>query len=100
MKQYFEEMIKESKQLTGDIINQMTQARIDKMPRLSITEDNVKPRSVYGTLMEVGDTVLYFVEDMGKSVHMRSVLLKEVDRLENDYTYVSMDGKCPRLKKK
>jgi len=99
MKQYFEEMIKASKPLTNDVINRMIQARMDKMPRLTIDENNVKPRSIYGTIMEVGDIVLYFIEDVGTAVHMRSVLLREIDKLNTEYKYISMDGKCPRLKK-
>lgn len=99
MKQYFEEMIKDSKPITQDVINRMTQARMDKLPRLVIDETNVKPRSSYGTIMEVGDIVLYFIEQTNDVLHIKSVLLKEIERLKDDYTYIVMDGKTPRFKK-
>ena len=98
MKKYFEEMIKQSTAITQDVINEMKQKRMDSMRRHDIDLDNVKPRSSFGTVINVGDKMLYFVDMTTGNAQMKSVLLREINNLDS-YTYVSMDNLCPVLKK-
>jgi len=99
MKQYFEEMLKESKPITQDVINQMKQDRINKLPIHMVDNlEKIKPKSSFGTPINVGDIVLYFgITENGNNV-IKSILLKELDKL-NGYKYLSSDNKLPIFEK-
>jgi hypothetical protein len=103
MREHFELQLKESGKLTDDSINRMKQARIDKLPRHLMDDDNyITPKSSFGTVFQKGDIVLYFLEEeqMGSDVNvsMKTILLRELNTI-SDYQFISMDNKIPRVKK-
>jgi len=98
MKQYFEEMINQSNPVTEDTINRMKQKRMDNMRRLDIEHDNIKPTTSFGTIINIGDMMLYFVDMTTGNAQMKSLVLREINKLDV-YTYMSMDNLCPVLKK-
>jgi hypothetical protein len=95
MKKYFEEMLKQVKPVTQDDINRMKQGIIDKTRSRDIDNfGDIKPNSSFGTIIEIGDIVLYFLES--KTMHVKTVLLRELDKL-NSYKFDRMDKITPVL---
>ena len=102
MKQYFEQQLKDAKPVTQDVINKMRQNRIDMLNPIDARDTNkTTPKSSYGTTIEVGDTILYFiVENLAKErLDIKSILLREIDKLDN-YEFLRMDNMTPFFKEK
>jgi len=105
---YFANQMVKTKPLTNENISKMFTNRLDSYAKINKpvpTDNTLTPKSFFGTYYEEGDLVLYFFEiknHLDKRVDMygKSIVLRDIPKLESNYVFVKMNDHIPVLEKK